>query len=168
MPDYFSAFEMSPVPVPAVDAVAPEIYRGIYGMPMFVTVPTADLAVSADFWIRGLGFIDLFSVPGRLTHLRRWAFQDVLLVAGEQAVEVPAPSVSFACVLSQVDEIVAACEELLPGCVEGPKQTPWNTVDAEVVTPEKVRVVLTAARPFDHSSPEAKGLAALGIEAPQA
>jgi hypothetical protein len=66
--------------MPALDATAPEVYREYYGMPMFVYVPTRDLAASADFWIRGLGFIDLFSIPDRLTHLRRWAFQDVLLV----------------------------------------------------------------------------------------
>jgi hypothetical protein len=166
MADYYSAFEMSPVPVPAVDAVAPEVCRAIYGMPMFVTVPTGDLAVSVEFWVRGLGFFDLFTIPGRLTHLRRWAFQDVLLVAGEPVVAAPAVSVSFACVLGQIDEIVAACEEVLPGCTTGPKQTPWNTVDVEVVTPENARVVLTAARPYDPASAEAKNLAAVGIEAP--
>jgi len=166
MTNYFSAFEMSPVPVPAADAVAPEVCRGIYGMPMFVTVPTADLAASADFWIRGLGFIDLFSIPGRLTHLRRWAFQDVLLVADPEAGEVPAMSVSFACVLSQIDELAVACEEVRPGCSTGPKQTPWNTVDLEVITPEKARVVLTAGRPFDPDSEEARNLAAVGIKAP--
>lgn len=31
-------------------------------MPMFVTVPTSDLATSADFWTRRLGFIDLFTI----------------------------------------------------------------------------------------------------------
>lgn len=73
---------VGPVPRPALDATAPEIYRRYYGMPMFVTVPTRELAASKDFWIRGLGFIDLFSIPDRLTHLRRWAFQDVLLTPG--------------------------------------------------------------------------------------
>ena len=57
----------SPVPVPALDATAPEVYRDFYGMPMFVIVPTPDLAASADFWIRGLGFIDLFSIPDQVT-----------------------------------------------------------------------------------------------------
>ncbi|WP_246486549.1 VOC family protein [Kribbella qitaiheensis] len=153
--------------MPALDAVAPEVDRGIYGMPMFVTVPTGDLAASVDFWIRGLGFIDLFTIPGRLTHLRRWAFQDVLLVPAEKPVEAPGASVSFACVLGQVDEIAAACEELLPGCTTGPQQTPWNTVDLEVITPENARVVLTAARPLDPDSPEARNLAAVGIETPR-
>jgi hypothetical protein len=44
MSNYYNAFEMSPVPAPGVDAVAPEPFRGIYGMPVFVTVPTRDLA----------------------------------------------------------------------------------------------------------------------------
>ena len=38
------------------------------------------MAASVDFWTRGLGFFELFAAPGRVTHLRRWAFQDVLLV----------------------------------------------------------------------------------------
>lgn len=143
MTDHYSAFDVSPVPVPAVDAEPPEVFRGIYGMPMFVTVPTSDLAASVDFWTRGLGFIDLFTIPGRLTHLRRWAFQDVLLVPSGRPAEPPTLSVSFACVLSQVDTIAAACEGLLPGCVTGPARTPWNTVDLEVITPENARVVLT-------------------------
>lgn len=168
MADYYSAFEISPVPAPALDARPPEVYKGIYGMPMFVTVPTADLAASVDFWTRGLGFIDLFSIPGRITHLRRWAFQDVLLVPTDRAAETPALSVSFACVLSQVDEVAAACEELLPGCSTGPRQTPWNTVDVEVVTPENVRVVLTAARPLDLDSDMARSLEAAGFMMPEA
>lgn len=48
MSDFFNAFEMSPVPAPGPDAVAPEPFRGIYGMPAFVTVSTRDLAGSAD------------------------------------------------------------------------------------------------------------------------
>src|ERR1044072_5753772 len=98
---------ISPVPVPAVDAQAPEPYEGIYGMPMFLTVPTSDLTASREFWLRGLGFIDLFSIPGRLTHLRRWAFQDVLLVPGDSGPS--ALSVSFACVLGQLDEVAGRC-----------------------------------------------------------
>jgi hypothetical protein len=166
MANYYPAFDISPVPVPALDAQPPEVYRGIYGMPMFLTVPTSDLAASADFWIRGFGFIDLFSIPGKFTHLRRWAFQDVLLVPTGQPAEAPSVRVSFSCVLSQIDELAAACEKLLPGCTIGPRQTPWNTVDVEVITPEKARVVLTAARPLDPDSTEARNLAAVGIKIP--
>lgn len=156
----------SPVPVPALDAAAPDIYREIYGMPMFVTLPTRDLAASKDFWVRGLGFVDLFSIPDRLTHLRRWAFQDVLLVPAEPAGEPAAMSVSFACVLSQLDEIATRCEQLVPGCVSGPAEMPWNSVELTVVTPENARVVMTAARPLNPNSPQADNLRAMGIEVP--
>jgi len=81
----------SPVTMPALDAVDPGVYRQYYGIPMFTTIPTGDLKASKDFWIHGLGFIDLFSIPGRLCHLRRWAFQDILLVTGEPSAEPPSP-----------------------------------------------------------------------------
>jgi catechol 2,3-dioxygenase-like lactoylglutathione lyase family enzyme len=167
MSDHYSAFEISPVPPPGPDAKAPEVYRGIYGMPMFVTLPTVDLAASVDFWTRGLGFIDLFSIPGRLTHLRRWAFQDVLLVPADHPVEPRASSVSFACVQSQIDEIARACAELRPGCATGPRTTPWNTLDLEVITPEGARVIMTAARPLDPEGAEARYLEKGGITAPK-
>lgn len=165
----FAAFSMSPVPHPAPGAVPPELFRGIYGMPVFVNVPTDDLSGSAEFWTRGLGFFDFFTVPDRITHLRRWAFQDVLLVPDHGAgnTDGPTMTVSFSCVIGQMDEIAAACEKLLPGSVSGPYRTPWNTLDAEVRTPEGARVVMTAARPFDPDSTEAGYLREMGIEGPE-
>ena len=171
MSDFFNAFEMSPVPAPAEDAQPPEPFRGIYGMPMFVTVSAQDLAQSVEFWTDGLGFFVLFSIPGKLAHLRRWAFQDVLLVPAPQApapADGPSMSVSFSCVLSQIDEIAAACEQRRPGSVTGPRVTLWNSREVEVVTPEGVRVILTAARPLDPNSAQAEGLRRIGIEVPEA
>ena len=162
----YPAFDVSPVPVPGPDARAPEPFHGIYGMPMFVSVPTADLAASTDFWVRGLGFFELFSVPGQVVHLRRWTFQDVLLVPTGRPAEAPALSVSFSCVLDQVEQIAAACEEALPGSTTGPRTMPWGSVELEVVTPENARVVMTAARPYDPESPEAQNLRDMGIEGP--
>ncbi|WP_329096534.1 VOC family protein [Actinomadura citrea] len=169
MSDFFNAFEMSPVPAPGPDAVAPDPFRGIYGMPMFVTIPTDDLEASADFWVRGLGFIELFGIPGQVVHLRRWAFQDVLLVPATADTATTSASgmrVSFSGVLHQLDPVAAACRALRPGNVTGPRDTPWNTRDVEVITPEGVRVVLTAARPFDPESAEGRYLASVGIVAP--
>ncbi|MFF7161914.1 VOC family protein [Streptomyces sp. NPDC008086] len=169
MSDYYNAFEMSPVPTPGPDAVPPEPFRGIYGMPAFATVPTTDLAASVDFWTRGLGFFELFAIPGRVVHLRRWAFQDVLLVRAETVPEqAPALSLSFACVLSEVDSVVEACRAVRPGSVDGPRDTPWTTRDVEVITPENARIVFTAAKPFDPASQEARDLAAVGITPPGA
>jgi len=152
----FPAFSISPVPQPGPGVQAPEQFRGIYGMPMFVNVPTDDLDASTDFWVRGLGFFDFFTAPGTITHLRRWAFQDVLLVPAAP-VAAPGPlSVSFSCVLSEIDAIAAACEEVSPGSTTGPRLQPWGTVDLEVVTPERTRVVMTAARQWDPASGEAQ------------
>ena len=167
MNDYYDAFEISPVPIPGTDAVAPEPYRGIYGMPAFVTVPTTDLDASVDFWTRGLGFFELFRTPGRMVHLRRWAFQDVLLVLAERGQEQPpAMTVSFACVLTQIEPIADACRALASGAVQGPTDTFWNTRDIEVLTPENVRVVFTAAKPYVPASLEAQNLASIGIAGP--
>ncbi|NEE33530.1 VOC family protein, partial [Streptomyces sp. SID7982] len=167
MSDYYNAFEVSPVPAPGPDAVPPEPFRGIYGMPAFVTIPTGDLAASVDFWMHGLGFFELFSVPGTLVHLRRWAFQDVLLVAAESVPEQPpAMSFSFAGVLSQVESLAETCRALRPDSVDGPRDTAWNTRDVEVITPENARVVFTAAKPFDPASGEARNLEAMGITPP--
>ncbi len=169
MNDYYNAFETSPVPPPGPDAAAPEHFRGIYGMPAFVTIPTTDLAASVDFWTRGLDFFELFSVPGHLVHLRRWAFQDVLLVptASLEPEPVPAMSVSFACVLNQIEGLAAACRATGAGRIGEIRDTPWNTRDVEVITPENVRVVLTAAKPLDPASEEARHLAAVGIVVPE-
>ncbi len=167
MSNYYNAFEVSPVPAPGPDAVAPEPYRGIYGMPSFVTIPTTDLTASVDYWTRALDFFELFSVPDQLVHLRRWAFQDVLLVHAASAPDqVPTVSFNFACVLNQIDALVAACRAHDAGVVREPRDTPWGTRDVEVITPEKARVVFTAAKPFDPASQTAKNLESIGITAP--
>ena len=181
MSDFFNAFEMSPVPALAEDAQPPEPFRGIYGMPMFVTVSAQDLTQSVEFWTDGLGFFVLFSIPGKLAHLRRWAFQDVLLVpAGEEpppsapvpaapfTSPAPALTVSFACVLNQIETTAEACERLRPGCVQGPRTTLWNSREIEVATPEGVRVILTAARPLDPHSEQAGNMERVGIRVPRA
>ncbi|GGD64526.1 VOC family protein [Microbacterium murale] len=169
MSDYFDAFEMGQTSERGMQAVAPEVFRGIYAMPAFVTIPTSNLVASTDFWVRGLGFIELFSNPGQVVHLRRWAYQDVLLVPGPDTadMETPAMTVSFSCVLSQITEIADACADLSPGSVSGPRDTAWITRDVEVTTPEGVRVICTAPREFDPDSQEARDLIATGIPAPE-
>lgn len=156
----------SPVPLAGPDAVAPEAYREIYPMPMFLNVLTDDLAASKEFWLRGLGFIDLFTIPGTLTHLRRWAFQDVLLHAGEQPREAPPASISFSCVLYELEQIAERCEKLLPGCTTGPVDQPWNSRELTIVTPENARVTMTAAKVHDPDSQESANIRAIGIEIP--
>jgi len=169
MTDHFNAFEMSPVP-DGPDAVAPDPFRGIYAMPMFVKIPTRDLQASTDFWVRGLGFIDLFSVPGQIVHLRRWAFQDVLLVpADDDAAPSTASTVQVfvSCVLSQLESVADACRDLSPGSVTGPYDTAWRTRDIEVLTPEGAHVTFTAATPFSPDSAVGRDFASVGIFGPE-
>ncbi|WP_426185333.1 VOC family protein [Microbacterium sp. TWP3-1-2b2] len=169
MTDHFNAFEMSPVP-DGPDAVAPDPFRGIYAMPMFVKIPTRDLQASTDFWVRGLGFIDLFSVPGQIVHLRRWAFQDVLLVpSDDDAVPTAASTVQVfvSCVLSQLDSVADACRAMSPGSVTGPYDTAWRTRDITVITPEGAQVTITAATPFTPDSDVGRNFASVGIFAPE-
>lgn len=164
MTDYFNAFEMSPVP-DGPDAVAPEPFLGIYAMPMFVKIQTKDLQASTDFWVNGLGFVDFFSVPGQIVHLRRWAFQDVLLVPAEDAAPSSASSVHVfvSCVLSQLESVAAACRALSPDSVTGPYDTAWRTRDIAVVTPEGTNVTFTAATPFIADSDVGRDFASVGI-----
>ncbi|MDN3243064.1 VOC family protein [Glycomyces tritici] len=157
---------ISPVPMPSPTAVAPEIYKGVYGMPMFASIPTSDFEASKRFWTEGLGFIDFFTTPGQMTHLRRWAFQDVLLLPGEPTAQTPGMTVTFTCVLSQFDEIKERCEAILPGCTEGPIDRPWNTVDLIVTTPENVKVVMTSGKPLDLNGPVADYLRESGWDLP--
>jgi hypothetical protein len=114
MTDHYPAFHVSPVPEPGPDAVAPEVFRGIYGMPMFVTVPTDDLAASLE-----------------------------------------------------IDDLAEACETVLPGSTTGPQPTPWNTIDVHVRTPENTHVIMTAARPLDLGSAQARAFEAVGIPLPR-
>jgi len=75
-------------------------------------------------------------------------------------------SSSFATVPSQLDELVARCQELAPGCTDGPHEMPWNSLELTVTTPEQARVVMTAARPIDPNSPQAARLREIGIAIP--
>ncbi|WP_430592117.1 VOC family protein [Humidisolicoccus flavus] len=168
MRNNFNAFEISPVPPPGPGAIAPELYRGIYGMPMFATLPTSDLKASTEFWTEVLGFFDLFTIPGQLTHLRRWAFQDVLLVPGATQPHIPISSFSFACLAQEIEAIADRCRAFDSACTTGTRSTPWNTIELEIITPENARIIFTAARELDPAGEEATYLRDAGFDVPEA
>ncbi|CAN5753309.1 hypothetical protein BH24ACT14_BH24ACT14_02320 [soil metagenome] len=130
-----------------------EIDRDIYGMPAFTSLQTNDLAASRRWWTEGLGFIELAVMPGpdgreSLIHLRRYRYQDVLLVGGRPA-GTPAPvgiSVSFAHA-GPLDELAALAERLRQfpgGVVTGPEEMPWFAVQLTATDPDGYTIVLTA------------------------
>jgi catechol 2,3-dioxygenase-like lactoylglutathione lyase family enzyme len=121
-------------------------------MPMFATLLAADLDATVSWYVDGLGFIVLFTVPGpdgpTLVHLRRWQFQD-LLVRPATAASRPGTglTLSLAAVHEEIDALAERARAHRGGRVDGPVDTPWNTRDLTVTDPDGTVVVFTAARP---------------------
>lgn len=142
----------SPVPAPGHDVPAPPISRAIYGMPMFATLQVADIDRTVSWYTEGLGFIQLFALPGSdgpvLVHLRRWQFQDLLVrPAGEPVRPGTGCSLTFAAVYGEIDKMAEMAQDHGAGQVEGPADTSWNTRDLTTVDPDGNVVIFTAARP---------------------
>jgi catechol 2,3-dioxygenase-like lactoylglutathione lyase family enzyme len=131
--------------------IAPEITRDIYGMPAFVTLTVADIERTVDWYVKGLGFIALFTMPGPdgrpgLVHLRRWRYQDILVRPGEP----PVGGEWTVSMMAQADELVTLAERARAhgaGTVDGPADTPWNTRDVRATDPDGYVLVFTARRP---------------------
>ena len=119
------------------DATLPSttVDRGIYVMPQFVTFEVADLAAARRWYVNGLGFVELAVLPGptgdpALVHLRRFRYQDILLVPGrDPEVAASGVRVSFAAGDEDLDARAAIAADDPGGTVEGPTRTPWNTCD---------------------------------------
>lgn len=105
-----------------------------------------------------------------MVHLRRWAFQDILLVpAGGDTPAVRSPlQIYVSCVLGQLESVAGACRDLSRDSVTGPYDTGWRTRDIDVLTPERTQVLFTAARPFDPDNVEGQNLTSVGILGPDA
>lgn len=137
---------------PGIEVPEHRIDREIYAMPAFVTFEVGDLD-DARTWYEALGFVllaELGAGPGRLLHMRRYRYQDVLLVTARPA-DAPGTRgvgarTSFAHTgpLGQLDEVADALRELGRGSVRGPERTPWHAVELEATDADGHRVVLTA------------------------
>jgi catechol 2,3-dioxygenase-like lactoylglutathione lyase family enzyme len=130
------------------------VTRDIYPMPAFVTLTVSDVGRTVDWYVEALGFVSLFTIPGpdgapALVHLRRWRYQDLLVVPG-----TPQPAagavVSVAALAEEFDAIAerarAHAARTGVGAVEGPLETRWNTVDLRTTDPDGYPLVLTARR----------------------
>src|SRR5690606_10092039 len=124
----------------------------IYGMPAFAKLAVADLAATVAWFTGALDFIELFTMPGpdgpALVHLRRWRYQDILVVpAPGQAQPIgPAIQLTFAAEFEELDGL-AARAKAAGATVDGPVDTPWNARDLTVTSPDGLTVVFTARRP---------------------
>ncbi len=130
------------------------ITRDIYPMPAFVTLTVSDVRRTVDWYVEALGFVSLFTMPGPdgdpvLVHLRRWRHQDLLVTPG-----APQPStgvvVSVSALAEELDDIAERARAhggSGAAAVEGPSDTPWNSVDLRTVDPDGYRLVFTARRP---------------------
>ena len=132
------------VPVHRVD-------RAIYAMPAFATLRVRDLAVSRA-WYRSLGFVELAVMPPgsaepSVVHLRRYRYQDLLLVPGEPDLAGGgATRISFAHTgpLRELDDMAERLSALGSGRVDGPSRTPWYAVELVAHDPDGHVVFLTA------------------------
>jgi catechol 2,3-dioxygenase-like lactoylglutathione lyase family enzyme len=143
-------------PETSVEVPKPVIDLSIYVMPAFVTPTVSDLERSRRWYVEGLGFALLASVPGpsgevTLIHLRRWRYQDLLLVPARHPL-APFPvgrgtRLTFSAHGMDLDALVASARAIGGGSVEGPTATPWNTLDVLARDPDGYEVVFTSTLP---------------------
>lgn len=128
------------------------VTRDIYGMPAFVSLDARDVRAAAEWFTSALDFIELFAMPPgeqpTLIHLRRWRYQDILLRHSEDEVSVGnGIQLSVAATYEELDHVAERARALEHTVVEGPTDTPWNTRDLALTSPQGLRIVLTARRP---------------------
>ncbi len=120
-----------------IDMPSPVIDREIYVMPAFATLTVRDLD-AARRWYAAMGFVELAVMPGpdggpSLVHLRRYRYQDLLLVPAPEGAPTGTGSarLSFAhtAPLSELDDIAEALRQTGLGEVDGPNETPWYAVE---------------------------------------
>ncbi len=130
-----------------------------YPMPGFPTLMASDLLESHQFYVKGLGFKHVFSIPGPggqpvLEHIRFCRYADLLLQQEPQGDGANAAArglgvrLTFSLALAgrSAEEMAQRAREL-EALVEGPVERPWNTRDVVVADPDGY--VLVFAEPVD-------------------
>lgn len=138
------------------------ITRDIYPMPAFVSLAVRDVERTVDWYLNGLDFISLFTLPGpdgspALVHLRRWRYQDILVRpgGGQPAGDL---TLSMMALAEQLEELAARARAHGGGRVEGPADTRWNTRDLRTTDPDGNTVIFTARRPEGERDEEFGGM----------
>lgn len=143
-----------------VEVPSPVIDLSIYVMPSFATLAVSNLERSRRWYVEGLGFALLAEVPGpsgdvALLHLRRWRYQDLLLVPARGSLSPTSRGIrlTFSAHGTDLDALVASARATGGGSVEGPSATPWNTLDVLTRDPDGYEVVFTSTLPPDRQDP---------------
>ncbi len=104
--------------------IEPRVTRDIYGMPAFLSLTVADVEASVDWYVNGLDFVSLFTLPGpdsapALVHLRRWRYQDILVRPGRSQAGT---GLTFSVLAEhgQLDQLAERARRHGGGTVEGP------------------------------------------------
>jgi hypothetical protein len=135
---------------------SPELFEGvtrdIYGMPAFLSLDVENVRAAANWFTGALDFIELFAMPPgdqpALIHLRRWRYQDILIRRNEKGANVGSGiQLSIAATYEELDELAARARAFGETAIDGPIDTPWNTRDLGLISPQGLRIVLTARRP---------------------
>lgn len=148
-------------PVPEIEVPLPVIDLSIYVMPSFATLSVSNLGHSRRWYVDGLGFAVLAEIPGpsgevTLIHLRRWRYQDLLLVPAHDSLSPTSHGIrlTFSAHGTDLDALVAQARTVGGGSIEGPLATPWNTLDVLARDPDGYEVVFTARFPEEQQDPE--------------
>lgn len=154
-----------------IEVPTPEVDREIYVMPAFTTLSVTELG-QATRWYRHLGFEVLAEMgdgPGRLVHLRRYRYQDLLLVLRGPAEDAPTgarswTSFSHTGPLEELEAMAAALRTDGTGSVKGPEAMPWHAIELRATDADGHTVVLTAA---PTELPDPSVLEELGLRMPE-
>ena len=133
----------------------------IYPMPAFPTLQVTDLEASTHFYVDGLGFMHIFSIPGpygipMVEHIRFSRYADILLEQeseNEMFEDFPHGlgvrlSFSLPPAKRDCDEIAQRAHEI-GARVEGPIERPWNVREVVITDPDGYTLVFT--EPIDIS-----------------
>jgi catechol 2,3-dioxygenase-like lactoylglutathione lyase family enzyme len=129
-------------------------------MPAFPTLSTQSVEASRRFYVDGLGFQQVFSIPGPdgrpiVEHIRFARYADVLLEQGPGGSDGASAKrgldvrLSFSLALANRD-----CNELAQRAraygarVSGPAERPWNVREVEVIDPDGYVLVFRGARHY--------------------
>jgi catechol 2,3-dioxygenase-like lactoylglutathione lyase family enzyme len=139
----------------------PTMPTDIYPMPSFPTLTVSNLAASTQWYRDALKFQVIFELPGRLLHLRRERYQDLLLAPGaadffEAAKGEVGRGVSLYFALpglAEVDALAAHAKAAGTVALEGPVNRPWNIREVVFRDPDGYRLAFGAgpivSRPFE-------------------